>query len=83
MVDYPVSVNQNGVNIKPENMAKEKLYHCIFENKILLFFKDNQDILNCYEIEEKKIVDQVKSKSSGKDIERILEEYLENENLKN
>ncbi|NIP61870.1 MAG: hypothetical protein GWN01_02065 [Nitrosopumilaceae archaeon] len=82
-MDYPVSANQNGVNIKPENMKKEKLYHCIFENKLLLFFKDSQDILNCYEIEEKTLVDQVKSKSSEEDIERIFEEYIENENLKN
>ena len=49
---YPISVDVNGVKIKPEQMEKEKLYYCIFKNKILIFYKDDQDILNCYEIEE-------------------------------
>ncbi len=82
-MDYPVSANEDGVNIRPENMEKEKLYHCIFEEKILLFFKDNQDILNCYEIEEKKLVDQVKSHTNDHNIEKIFENYLKEENLKN
>lgn len=82
-MDYPVSANDSGINIKPENMEKEKLYHCVFKDKVLLFFKDSQDMLNCYEIEEKTLVDRVKSKSNSDDIERVIEDYIRNENLKN
>ena len=51
-MEYPVSVDENGVNFKPEKMEKEKLYHCIFKDKAMLVFKDSQDVMNCYEIEE-------------------------------
>ena len=51
-MDSPVSADDNGVNMKPELMEKETLYHCIFKNKAILVFKDSQDMLNCYEIEE-------------------------------
>ena len=49
------------MNLKPEKMEKEKLYHCIFKNKAFLIFKDSQDVLNCYEIEEEDLVDQIRN----------------------
>ena len=58
---YPVSVDENGVNFNPDNMEKEKLYHCIFKNKAMLIFKDSQDMMNCYEIEEPDLVEQIKN----------------------
>ena len=61
-------------------MEKEQLYHCIFKEKLMLFFKDSQDFLNCYEIEEKDLVDQAKSASDA-DIEKIFEEYLRTQDL--
>ena len=57
MDDYPVSVDENGLKIKPEKMEQEKLYHCIFKEKAMLVFKDSQDVMNCYEIEEKELVE--------------------------
>jgi hypothetical protein len=76
-----ISVNDDGVKLKPENMEKEKLYHCVFKEKIILAFKDHQDFLNCFEIEDAEIVDRIKS-TTGKDVSSILEEYIEKENLK-
>jgi hypothetical protein len=81
-VDYPISSGENGVNIKPENMQREKLYHCIFKNKVILIFKDSQDFLNCYEIEEADLVSRVKD-SKNDDVEKILEDYIKQQNLKN
>lgn len=78
----PISVSDNGVNLKPELMEKEKLYHCIFKNKIILVFKDSQDFLNCYEIEEESLVNKVKN-SKNEDVAKIFEEYIEQQNLKN
>ena len=60
-MDYPVSADENGVNFNPDKMEKEKLYHCIFKNKAMLVFKDSQDMMNCYEIEEPNLVEQIKN----------------------
>ena len=78
---YPISAEKDGVKIKPELMEKEKMYHCIFNDKVVLIFKDQNEILNCYEIEDEQIISKVKS-SKEEDIEEILEEYISKENLK-
>ena len=78
---YPLVAEKDGIKIKPEFMEDEKLYHCIFQNKVMLVFKDHNEILNCYEIEDGEIVSKVKT-SKNEDIERILEDYLHQENLK-
>ena len=56
-----ITATDNGVNLKPEIMEKEKLYHCIFKDKVILVFKDHQEFLNCFEIEDEEIVKQIKS----------------------
>ena len=76
-----ISVNNDGIKLKPDIMEKEKLYHCIFNEKIILAFKDHQDFLNCFEIEEAEIVNKIKS-ANGKDVSLILEDYITKENLK-
>ena len=78
---YPLVAEKDGIKIKPEFMEDEKLYHCIFQNKVMLVFKDHNEILNCYEIEDGEIVSKAKT-SKNEDIERILEDYLHQENLK-
>ena len=77
----PLVANNDDVNVKPELMEKEKLYHCIFNNKIILVYKDHQDFLNCYEIEETDLVERIKS-AADQNIDSILEEYMEKTNLK-
>ncbi len=81
-MDYPVTVDENGLNLKPENMEIEKLYHCIFKEKLMLVFKDSQDMLNCYEIEEKELVDKIKSLESS-DVEDLIQNYLNEHKLNN
>ncbi len=82
-MDYPVSADENGLNLKPEKMEKEKLYHCIFKNKAFLIFKDSQEILNCYEIEEEDLVEQIRKCTTDDEIEKLFEGYIQGENLKN
>lgn len=82
-MDYPISSEKDGVKIKPELMEKEKLYHCIFGDKVILVFKDSQDVLQCYEIEEKELVDRIKTCQKSDDVEKIFEEYIKKENLNN
>lgn len=79
-VDYPISIDEKGIKIQPEKMLSDKLYYCIYQNKVMLFFKDKNDLLNCYEIEEKEIVDEVK-RSKPDEIESVLETIIEKRNL--
>ena len=83
IMDSPLSVGPDGIKIKPELMEREKLYHCLFDEKILLVFKDSQDVLNCYEVEEKELVESVKTSSNNDEIEKIFQDYIEKQNLKN
>ena len=82
-MDYPVSADENGLNLKPEKMEKEKLYHCIFKNKVFLVFKDSQDMLNCYEIEQEDLVEQIRKCNNDDELEKLFEDYLKGKNLKN
>ena len=80
-MDYPVVTESEGVKINPEKMEIDKLYHCVFKDKVLLFFKDQNDMLNCYEIDEKELVDSIKQSSSPDEVENILQKFIEKENL--
>lgn len=80
-MDYPVTAEPEGVKIKPEKMITDKLYYCVYKDKVLLFYKDDQDLLNCYEIEEKELVDSIKQSSQMDVIENILQKFIEKENL--
>lgn len=79
---YPVSPGDDGIKIQPEKMEREKLYHCVFQDKVLLFYKDVQDVLNCYEIEEKDLVQKIKDISNKEEVEKFLEEYVEQKDIK-
>ena len=75
-MENPLSVSKDGLKVKPEIMEKEKLYHTVLGEKILLVFKDSQDVLNCYEIEERELVEKAKTLPDG-DIEQMLEAYIQ------
>ena len=82
-MDYPVTANDDGIKIKPEQMEKERLYHCVLKNKVLLVYKDSQDFLNCYEIEEEELVNKIKNSKNDEEMEKIFEDYLKREDIKN
>ena len=82
-MDSPLSVDENGINFKPEKMEKEKIYHCIFKNKAMLGFKDSQDVLNCYEVEDANLVEKIQQCIDSDDLEKFFDIYLKEQNLKN
>ena len=71
--DYPIVVNEEGIKIKEEKMQTEKLYHCIFDDKVFIFFKDDFGSLNCYEISDPAAVKEVRENPA--DIENILKRH--------
>ena len=54
--NYPVlKDDENKIKIKPELMIIEKLYPFIHERCVFLFFKDENELIHCYEISDKDI----------------------------
>ncbi len=49
----------------------------------MLVFKDSQDVLNCYEIEEPDLVEQIIKSSNDDDIEKLFQDYLQGKHMKN
>jgi len=72
-LEYPVTVHSDGVKLKPEKMIINQLYHCIFEDKVLLFYKDEEKLLHCYEVENPDAVKEISANPS--DTEKILKKY--------
>jgi hypothetical protein len=81
-VTYPVSSTDDGIKIKPELMEKEKMYYCLHNKKLVLVYKDEQDFLNCYEIEEPEIVSRVTGQTNPNEIEKLIIEYLSKQDIK-
>ena len=72
-MDYPIIVNEDGIKLRPEIMIIDKLYHCIFDNKVFLFYKDQYELLHCYEVQDPLVVKEISAGPS--DIENILKKY--------
>jgi hypothetical protein len=68
--DIPVLSSKDGINLKIEKMVPERLYHCVYDNKVFLFYKDEEGLLHCYEVEDKDVVNEILKNPS--EIEKIL-----------
>ena len=71
--DYPVVAEQDGIKIKTEKMITDELYHCIYDNKVFLFYKDDQSLLHCYEVQHPDAVREIAEKPS--ELHSILKRY--------
>ncbi|HYZ65957.1 MAG TPA: hypothetical protein VE574_04450, partial [Nitrososphaeraceae archaeon] len=49
-LEDPVQSESEGIKLRPEKMEADRIYHCVFEDKIFLFYKDEQELLHCYEV---------------------------------
>jgi hypothetical protein len=72
-LEYPIIVQPEGIKLLLEKMAVDQLYHCIFENRVFLFFIDEEQILHCYEVEDPTAIKEISAKPH--DIESILRRY--------
>ncbi|OLC24900.1 MAG: hypothetical protein AUH37_03040 [Candidatus Nitrososphaera sp. 13_1_40CM_48_12] len=71
--DYPVMAGPEGIKLKTEMMVIDQLYHCIYDNKVFLFYKDEESLLHCYEVENPDAVREIAANPS--EIENILKKY--------
>jgi hypothetical protein len=71
--DYPVVLSQDGIKLRTEKMQTDQLYHCIYDNKVFLFYKDEDSLLHCYEVEDSDAVKEIVANPS--EIESVLKKY--------
>jgi hypothetical protein len=71
--DYPVVTGQDGIKLKTEKMVADRLYHCVYDNKVFLFYKDEDGLLHCYEVENSDAVREISANPS--ELESILKKY--------
>lgn len=69
----PIKTNDEGIKLNLENMEVDRLYHCIFHDKIFIFYKDHTECLYCYEIGDPKVSEEILK--NPENIEGILESY--------
>ncbi|MBI5697331.1 MAG: hypothetical protein HZC29_02290 [Thaumarchaeota archaeon] len=81
-MSYPLIPDEKGIKIIAEKMEQEKMYYCYHNNKVMLVYKDDQEFLNCYEIEDEEIVSSVRDCKNPEEIEKIIEDYLAKQNIK-
>ena len=78
-LDYPVTVQPDGIKLQPEKMAIDRLYHCVFEEKVFLFYKDEDELLHCYEVQDPTVTKEISENPD--DIENILKKYSQSNQL--
>lgn len=70
----PITTKDDGIVIKTEKLETGKIYACIYKEKVYLFFRDEHDLLNCYEVEDKETAEAIKTNPESEAIKTILEE---------
>lgn len=71
--EYPVVAGSDGIKLKTEKMVADRLYHCVHDGKVFLFYKDEEGLLNCYEVENPQAVNEIAANPA--EIESILKKY--------
>ena len=59
MLEYPVIVENDGIKIDPEKMIVDKMYYCIYDNKVYIFYKDEENLTHCYEVDDPLVVQEI------------------------
>jgi hypothetical protein len=73
--DYPVVINEEGIKLKTEKMAPDQLYNIVHDGKVFLFYKDEEGLLHCYEVENPDAVKEIAENPAQ--LESILRKYAQ------
>jgi hypothetical protein len=73
--DYPVMAGQDGIKLKTEKMVTDQLYHCVYDGKVFLFYRDEEGLLHCYEVENPDAAREIAANPS--EVESILKKYAQ------
>lgn len=58
-MEYPIVVEKDGIKIKPEEMTVDKMNHCIYDRKVYIFNKDQENLTHCYEVNDPLVVQKI------------------------
>ena len=58
-MEYPVIVEKDGIKIKPENMIVDRMYYCIYDNNVYIFYKDEENLTHCYEVDDPVVAQEI------------------------
>jgi hypothetical protein len=58
-LEYPIIVEKDGIKIKTEEMTVDKMYHCIYDRKVYIFYKDEENLTHCYEVDDPMVVQEI------------------------
>jgi hypothetical protein len=72
-LEYPVIVEKDGIKIKPENMIVDKMYYCVYDNKVYIFYKDEENLTHCYEVDDALAVQEIINNPDN--LEDILQKH--------
>lgn len=59
MLEYPVIVEKDGIKIDPDKMIVDKMYYCIYDNKVYIFYKDEENMTHCYEVDDQTVAQEI------------------------
>ncbi|MGI0049722.1 MAG: hypothetical protein ACREAW_09295, partial [Nitrososphaera sp.] len=65
----------DGIKLKTEKMVTDQLYHCVYDGKVFLFYRDEDGLLHCYEVENPDAVREITANPS--EVESILKKYAQ------
>ena len=71
--DYPIVIGEEGIKLRTDKMIADQLYHCVHEGKVYIFYKDEEGLLHCYEVENLDATKEIIENPSR--IEDILRKY--------
>jgi len=74
-LDSPVTIQPDGIKLQTEKMKPDELYHCLFEGRVFLFFKDHEELLHCYEVQDPVAIEEIYN--NPLEIEDILKRHSE------
>jgi hypothetical protein len=72
-LEYPIQAHEKGIKIKPELMVIDKLYYCIYDNSVFIFYKDQEEIMHCYQVDNSSAASEIVNDPDN--LEQILRKY--------
>ncbi len=79
-MDEPIISTKEGIIIKSELIEEDKIYPCIHEGQVFLFFKNRLGLLNCYEVQDQEIADKIIADPNPESIKKLLLSLIESNN---
>ena len=73
VLEYPLLAEKEGIKIRPELMEVDRLYHCVFENAVFIFYKDQEEIMHCYQVDNSDAIKEIMADPTNE--EAILMKY--------